>query len=53
MNIDQLNTQFANKTICRCFIEAARWPSPHYSLNVSYKIKVSGSYRDRYECKRC
>lgn len=57
MDIDQLNTQFKNDTICRLFFEAARWPSgricPHCFFNISYKIKVSGSYKDRYECKRC
>jgi len=57
MNIDQLNTQFKNETICRYFFEAARWPGgricPHCSFNISYRIKVSRSYKDRYECKRC
>jgi len=26
MNIDQLNAQFSDETICRKFFEAARWP---------------------------
>ncbi len=57
MNIDQLNAQFANDTICRRFFEAARWPTgricPHCSFNISYKIRIKGPNTDRYECKRC
>lgn len=57
MNIDQLNAQFANETICRRFFEAARWPDgricPHCGFNVSYKIRIKAAYADRYECKRC
>jgi transposase-like protein len=57
MNIDQLNAQFSNETVCRNFFEAARWPNgricPHCSFDISYPIKVSGPYQDRYECKRC
>jgi transposase-like protein len=57
MNIDQLNAQFSDETICRQFFEAARWPEgricPHCSFNVSYKITISGPIQDRYECRRC
>jgi transposase-like protein len=57
MNIDQLNAQFANDSICRRFFEAARWPTgricPHCSFNISYKIRIKGPNTDRYECKRC
>ena len=57
MNIEQLNEQFSNETVCRQFFEAARWPKgricPHCSFNVSYKINISGPTQDRYECKRC
>lgn len=57
MNIDQLNAQFCNETICRQFFEAARWHAgricPHCSFNVSYQIKIKGPFPDRYECKRC
>jgi len=57
MNIDQLNAQFANETICRRFFEAGRWPTgricPHCLFKVSYRIKMNAPYFDRYECKRC
>jgi transposase-like protein len=57
MNIDQLNAQFKDETICRRFFEAARWPTgricPHCGFNVSYKITVKGPYVDRYECIQC
>ena len=57
MNIDQLNTEFANETTCRRFFEAARWPTgricPHCAYSVSYRIKMHGTDKDRYECKRC
>jgi len=57
MNIDQLNAQFSDETICRKFFEAARWPEgricPHCSFNVSYKITINGPIQDRYECRRC
>jgi len=40
MNIEQLNEQFTNETVCRQFFEAARWPKgricPHSSLSKIY-----------------
>jgi len=44
MNIDQLNAQFSDETICRKFFEAARWPEgricPHCSFNVSRPLHI-------------
>jgi transposase-like protein len=57
MNIDRLNAQFSNETICRRFFESARWPNgricPHCGFGVSYKIRIKEPQVDRYECKCC